>query len=602
MQTGNWKKKGKEMKIKDAIKKIRIEPLIVNLLSAYALGSSAMLLYVRIFKGVKFSSLEFTANAGFITAGCVIAGLFALLTVLRHFVRNDTVFRLLMFCCVSVYFALLCYDAFNVWFCLILMVLCAVAAHYCFGTKELRLKPRRIPVGVLAAAGAGVMFVFLAVETCLRYRNMAAEHYDMGVYAQVFDSLAKTGATLLRTADAETYRFDTAPSPLLYPLTVLWMLFHSMTPYLVLQAAALASGVFPLHGIMRTRGMSEKTRLCAVCVYFLFPGIWNAAFYDFHEQCFLVPLVLWTLYFLERKKIVPFALCALLTAAVGAEGAVIVLFIAIYAFFMRKERIAGLAALIPALLALIFCLLTAKRLFVPDNSVYGNAKFFEFLLKDPGYLLKSVFSEEKIGFVVLMFASLGCLPFMTKDRGQLILLVPVLILNLLGADYDASVGYQHAFGAAALTLYVFLGALDTLKGRKKQMAAAFCVLACLLTFCGQILPRAHYVRDNGKNAELRRAKTEALSMIPYGADVTASSEFTAFLTDCGEIRVYFQPEVDAEGNVIRECRDVYSTEYTILDLSGAQGELNALRAARLLTEGFREVYLKEGAVAVLQNN
>ena len=590
------------MSIKEKLKRISSETIIVDLLIAYALSSSALLLRIRATDNVWFSALDFSKYVGVLPAAAVIGGLFLALTLLRRFIKKVRVFRYLLFFSVCVYFSLLCYFAFDPLFCAFLYILCAVACYYCFGrTTEPPLR-LRLPLRPIAAVIICAAFVFIALETSLRYANMIADNYDMGIYAQVFDHLAKTGKTMIRTATSEAYRFDSAPSLLLYPLTLLWMLFHNMYPFLILQAAALASGAVPLLLILRLRGASRGVTATALIVYFFYPGVWNGAFYDFHEQCFLVPLIFWALYFAEKGRFIPFALFALLTASVGADGAVIALTMGVYLFFVKKDRAGGILGVIAGVGMLIWCFIVADHLFLPNNGFYGNGSFFAFLLKDPGYLLNSLLNEKKLPFAILTILSLGGLPFITKRRGDLVLLAPLLILNLLGSDYNASTSYHHMFGTSALLTYVFIGALEGLSRRKKQFAAAFCALACLLTFAGQILPRAHYLRDRIEAPEIYAAREQAISLIPADASVTASPNFIAFLTGCDDIYIYYPAEVNEQGDLLSECNDVYYTDYTILDLAGEEAELNEIRVSELIPEGFETVFYEKNAAAVLKKS
>ncbi|MBQ6020013.1 MAG: DUF2079 domain-containing protein [Clostridia bacterium] len=588
------------MNIKEKFKVFPLEAMLVDLLSAYALGSSALLVYLRAATGIRFSALEFSSHLGFLPAVLVIGGLFVLLTVLRRFFPRERVFRYLLFCAVALYFSLLCFYGFNPWFCAFLYIICAVTAYYCFGRTAEPAPRLRLPVRLFAAAAGGAAFLFIALETSMRYANMAGDNYDMGIYAQVFDSIAKTGSTLIKSASPEAYRFDSVPSLILYPLTLLWMIFHNMYPFLLLQAAALCSGVIPLLLILKKRCAGDGVRLTAAAVYFLYPGLWNGAFYDFHEQCLLAPFILWALYFAEKNRIFPFSVFAVLTAAVGAEGSVIALFFGLFLFFAKKDRAGGVFAFCAGLGTLFLYFATSPRRLVPNNGVYGGGSFFTFLLKDPGYLLNNLLNGEKLPFTLLMLLSLGCLPFFTKRRGELILLAPALILNLFGTDYDASVSYQHAFGASVLLLYVFVGAFEGLGRKKKRFAAAFCVLACLLTFTGQVLPRAHYVGDRVENAAVYRAQREAVALIPEGASVTASPKFVAFLTKCGEIHLYYPAEVNEDGAVLSECNDMYRSDYSIFDLSGPEARLNTIRVSELLLDGFEVVFMDENAAAVLK--
>lgn len=588
------------MKIKDAIKKISLEFLVVDLLSAYAIGSSVLLLWINAVKNELFSSLQFTTNISTVAAVAVIVCLFALIALLRRSFRQERAFRYLLFVSMTLYFALLCYYAFTPLFAAILFAVCAVAAYYCFGRADDPIVSIWLPTRTVAAVVMGVSFVFFALESSLRYANMEIDNYDMGIYAQMFESLATTGKSTILTSVPQSCRFDSAPSLLLYPLTLLWMLFRNMVPFLILQAAALASGVVPLTLILKKRGAGNAVRLVAAAVYGLYPGIWNGAFRDFHEQCFLVPLVLWTLFFAEIKAPAVTTVCLILTAAVCPSGALIAFFIGVYILFAQRSRWLGVIGIAVGAIVLAVYFAIAPDLMVPDDAVIGNGTFFKILLTDPGYLLSRSLDRDKLPYLLLLFASIGFLPFITKRRGDLLLLAPVFVSCFLGGSFDETAFYARAFGSSALLMYLFIGAFEGMRPERKRFAAAFCTLACFLCFTGQILPQAHQLQYSSVYAEGFDAQRQAIEAVPAGSTVTASPKYTAYLTKCEDIFLYYPAEVDENGNVLSECNDMYHTDFTLLSLSGVEAQTNTIRAAELLREGFRTVYQKEGAVVVLQ--
>ncbi|MBR1810708.1 MAG: DUF2079 domain-containing protein [Clostridia bacterium] len=592
------------MKLKKLLGKLKqhqTEKYIVNLLIAYCLGAASILLYCRVVKGIRFNGLELMAEVPLLPALSALFGLFTALNVLRFFIKKERLFRLLLFAAVTVYFGLLSFFGYTVWFCLFLFIFCAVAAYYCFGRKDDPPLQKTAPQGAFLLVCAVLMFLFISVETCLRYADYRADALDMGVYSQLLENLSRgRGAAITVRGNGTENFFSTQPALLLYLLLPLWIVFRNMYPLLILQAAALATGAVPLYLILKRRDVHKTQVNVVTAVYFLFPGIWAGAFYDFHIEAFLVPFVLWALYFAERGKTVPYAVLILLTLLVGVEGLIIAVALGLYLFFSEKQRFqAMLTFLFSAVFILIFVRLSPGAR-VPDSQTYGNLAFLQYLIKNPTYLLRNLLNEQKLGFVVLTLGCVGFLPFFAKKKSLLLLLLPMLFINLLGYDYDASVQYHHAFGSGALLLYAFAVSLPQLGEKKRAMASAFCILACLLPFCGLILPQANHVRDRIKNREIYTAIETALERVPENAGVSASSRLTPRLARREILYVYYPPVVNADGTLSGDPDVVYQTDYTVLLLHDDAPDLNKAQADALLAEGFAPVVYEDGIIAVLK--
>ena len=280
---------------------MKAEPLIIRLLTAYALGSLVLLLYALLRDDILFTDLSFMKSVGLAPALIVFAVFFVLLNLFALGHKQLQMERVLLFCSMTLYFMLLGYFGYQIWFFLFLCIFIGVGAWYCFGRDAISLRPK-VSLSRLVPALAVVWFVFFSVQTVLRYRSFGGDNYDMGVYSQMFYQMAEGNGPLTTVANYyEKSRFVADPSPILYLLLPLYMIFRSMTPYLILQAAALASGVVPLLLICKKRACSEATCLLSGLLYLLSAGIWTGIYYDFHEQSLLAPLLLWGLYFAERN-------------------------------------------------------------------------------------------------------------------------------------------------------------------------------------------------------------------------------------------------------------------------------------------------------------
>ena len=133
----------------------------------------------------------------------------------------------------------------------------------------------------------------IAVATCFRYINFAAPTFDFGIFVQMFHNMSKT---LIPETTCERNEllshFAVHLSPICYILLPFYWLFPSPLTLQIGQAVVVASGIVPFYLIMRHHGFSFRSRIGFSVVYMLFPIISRGCFYDFHENCFLLPLLL----------------------------------------------------------------------------------------------------------------------------------------------------------------------------------------------------------------------------------------------------------------------------------------------------------------------
>ena len=579
------------------VKKMKAEPLIIRLLTAYALGSLVLLLYALLRDDILFTDLSFMKSLGLAPALIVFAVFFVLLNLFALGHKQLQMERVLLFCSMTLYFMLLGYFGYQIWFFLFLCIFIGVGAWYCFGRDAISLRPK-VSLSRLVPALAVVWFVFFSVQTVLRYRSFGGDNYDMGVYSQMFYQMAEGNGPLTTVANYyEKSRFVTDPSPILYLLLPLYMGFRSMTPYLILQAAALASGVVPLLLICKKRACSETTCLLSGLLYLLSAGIWTGIYYDFHEQSLLAPLLLWGLYFAERKTTAGYLIAMALSLCVGKEGLVSVGAVSLYVLFGLKQKKSGSLSLL--LTALCFLL---TEIFLPGVTFLATGELSEselasFLLANPGYLLKHWFSLGKAEYLVLMLLPLGALPLLCRKKASLFLLLPFFIIGFLSPNsYDGSVYYQHAFAPAALLLYLFAVHFPALQAKWKPCVAVFCAAVSLVSFSGIVLSQANYVRTYRDRQEIIPKIESCLQEVPADASVAASASLTAFLA---ERQVLFADyPVYQEDGTVQSSVMTYDAEWVVLDLFSFTPEINTARMAWLQSAGYEPVRIEDGAAAV----
>jgi uncharacterized membrane protein len=141
---------------------------------------------------------------------------------------------------------------------------------------------------------AGGLFVAYAVLSVSRYRHMASMSWDLGIFEQVVRAYAHLRAPV---ADLKGPGFNILGdhfSPVTALLAPLYRVFPSPVTLLVAQAALFALSAVPV--TRAASGLLGRRRGLALgLAYGLSWGVQRAVDFDFHEICFAVPLIAYSL-------------------------------------------------------------------------------------------------------------------------------------------------------------------------------------------------------------------------------------------------------------------------------------------------------------------
>lgn len=509
----------------------------------------------------------------------------AFLTGLSFRFRTAVVERWLMFCSVAVYLLVALLSSFH-WFflifCTAVMALLLVYALKGWNEKEPKLRngyPKAaIYVWIVVGLSAG-LFLFLCVWGILRVVGFVSSTYDFTIFAQMFHNMSKTGLPLT-TVERDTLmsHFHVHVSPIFYLL----LPFYMMAPYAetlpVLQAAVMVSAVIPMWKLAKHHGLLgwQCVLMCAVLVFY--PAFAGGAYYDIHENCFLMPLILWLLYALDKKHTLLIAVSSLLLLMVKEDAAIYLAVAALWYLLRgilhpgidRKYRVITGCAMLAGAIAW-FVAATSYLSAVGDGVMtyrYGN------LMTEPDGSLLSVIGavivcpvkvlfecadKEKWEYLLLTMLPLLGLPLMTRRYERLLLLIPYLLINLISDyKYQHNIMFQYNFGSAAFLLYLMLVNLSVWKIRWNQSVALLCaVLLCMGSFVSEIVPSMvsrinWHQAQSSRNNDLRTC----LDTIPDDASVIA----TGFLTP-----YFYRHDVLYDLNYT-SVEHVLAADYVVIDL------------------------------------
>ena len=289
--------------------------------------------------------------------------------------------------------------------------------------------------------------------------------YDMGIFAQMYDNMTET---LLPTTTCERgehlSHFAVHFSPILYVLLPFCYIFKVTDVLVWGQILAVFAGVFPLLLICRRIGLSNiKSTL--VCLVFLFyPAMSSGAFYDFHENAFLAPLILWTLYFVHVEKWIPTFIFALGVLAVKEDAALYVAFIALFVIFSRKKIWQGVALFVMTVCYFFFAtamligagegIMLGGRYYniIGDNG--GFADLLKVALVNPALYAAESFTPEKLLYALNMLVPVAFLPLITRKPSRWLLIAPLFVINLItDYQYQYNLTFQYSFGSGSLLVY-----------------------------------------------------------------------------------------------------------------------------------------------------
>ena len=328
-------------------------------------------------------------------------------------------------------------------------------------TKDISARASFIIVTVAFVAISAYFIVVLGSRTAA----YCSPCYDMGIFAQMYDNMTETFLPYTTCERGEHLsHFAVHFSPVLYLLLPFCYIFKPTDVLVWGQILVVFSGVFPLWLICRKVKLSNFKSAVVSLLFLLYPAMSSGAFYDFHENAFLAPLILWTLYFIHAEKWIPTFIFALGVLTVKEDAAMYVGFIALYVIFARKKIVKGLLLFAMTFAYFLFAMwmlmqgsegiMLGSRYF---NIIGYNGGFVDLIkvaLVNPALYAAESFTYEKLLYALNMLVPIAFLPLMTRKPSRWLLIAPLFVINLItDYQYQYNLSFQYSFGSGAMLLY-----------------------------------------------------------------------------------------------------------------------------------------------------
>ncbi|MBQ9065823.1 MAG: DUF2079 domain-containing protein [Blautia sp.] len=420
---------------------------------------------------------------------------------------------------------------------------------------------RRLYAVIILAIIPAAYFSALSVA---RYRTFHASNFDLGIFAQMYEYMARTGLPV--TTVERGYLLSHLYvhfSPVYYLFLPVYMIFRSVESLLVIQAVMVFAGVVPLFLICRHYRLKPLITFLVSCVYLLFPAIGQPLLFDFHENKFIPFFVLWFIYFYLEKKDIPALVFLVLSLFIKEDTPIFLMVFALYRIIGKKDYKRG-----GILLAVSAVYFAAVMLFIGSHgqglveghySMYylegesGLAALARNILLEPGRVLAQVFDRENLGYIFCTLGVLLFVPLLCRDKRRLILLIPYVAFCLMTAyPSQHDVGYQYTYGPAVLLLLLFIMNLSELERSTQYVVCLTALCAALImsyAYRGEYSYR--YFTEWYENRDEIAEADELIAGIPSGASVTADGLIVPHLSKQQELYEY-------------DNEELYETDYYLL--------------------------------------
>lgn len=575
------------MNLSARFKNIKRNDIILRLFTVWCLISCGINLYKYLFTP-HFYSLLYTDSISILIFLICFIVLFALLCFINKKFADIHIDDKLFFISISLYSIIIASVSSGIYS--YLGVACALAITYKYLLDRNYLSLDKIRINTLTSIiviGAIAFFAVFIIARIgfLRYKTFSTPNFDFGIFSQMYHKMAH-GFTPLTTCERDGLlsHFKIHMSPILYSILPVYMVFPSPVTLQILQGFIAVSGVIPLFFLCRHFNISNKFIVFICCIYCLYPVLSMSNFYDFHENVFLAPLLLFTFLFFEKNKFIPTAVFAFLVCTVKEDAPIYIAFFALFIIFARKKYKQGFILLIISVIYFT-CAVTYLSKYgngIMDtrysNYIVGNSGLIGMIktvIVSPGHVFTQIFSSnegdgfsvsKKITYLLFMLLPLGFLPVMTKKISRLILLLPMVLINLMtmyAYQFDPKIHYN--FGSLAFLFYISVINVSEMKLSLKRYVTSFAMIMTVVIYSGEVYKSYDaFNSEYAYNKENYDTMEKALLDIPSDASVIASSMLVPHLSEHDILYEDFYTSKSADYVVIdnRDQAKAHCVEYS----------------------------------------
>lgn len=452
-----------------------------------------------------------------------------------------------------------------------------------------------------------------------RYDALDTGGYDLGIYDQTAWNTIHCRLLRYTIVEGRTIKLAEHVEPILLPISLLYLIYSSPVPLLILQTAVIALGALPVFWIAQQRLQSDFAGIVFALAYLLFPALESANLAEFHPVTLTSGFLLYAFYFIhqadwdgDKRNYLYSVLFALLAMACKEEIPLLVAMLGLYIFFVQKEKIVGIATLAAGILWFWI----AVYIIIPHFSLEARSPYMSYydelgenplqigftLLTHPRLAWQLLLTADKLTYLLALLAPVAFLSLLAPQI--LLLALPSLAINLVSGNWWMHQWYAFQHYGASVAPFIILSAIwgtvllvnqaeRRLDLGRRKTAHSLAGLILLSSLCCHwyygYSPLARGFRASPVTSHDRLVHEFAL-LIPLDAALTTSYQLNSHLSQRQSI--YLLP-------------NLHDAEYLLVDVTPTYSPVIADDVFTLVQdliedEGFGIVASKDGYILLRQ--
>jgi uncharacterized membrane protein len=456
----------------------------------------------------------------------------------------------------------------------------------------------------------------LMVSLRNEYLGFRLSRFDLGNMVQAVSSTAH-GRPLEMTDvwGDQVSRLGFHVDPILMLFAPLWLVAPTPLTLIFVNVVALTLGALPVFWLARKHLGSEGTAALLALTYLAYPWLaWNALD-SFHPVSLAIPLLLFSIWFLETDRLWRFAVCALLILSTGELMGATIAALGLWYTFARGRRRAGFLIACLALAWSAVALYVVVPAFSDGPSVFFG--YYGSVGGSPVGLLRTVFTRPQdiveqlitgrnLLYVVWLAAPVAGMFFLAPGLAAVAL--PQFLANELSDNRTMTQPEAHHSSAVIpiLIAATVLGIGRLTPERRRAFAVLLVSIsvlwsALLVPWPGGSRRLASWDADAVTFSTRHvAALRDAVRLVPDGAAVTATNKAGSHLS----ARRYFYSVpvlIPRTEWVVLDMADPFVSKKDLLVLDRNPQALSAFRASLERDAGWSKVFERSGVLVFRRN-
>lgn len=261
----------------------------------------------------------------------------------------------------------------------------------------------------------------------LKYRTLHF-YFDFSCWTHLLHSIAAVGKPLCFNEELMRPGYLNYFSAHFVPLVYILALPFKLLPYsetlIILNFLLMASSIIPLYKLALTRHKNTQFGLFMIALLLWYPTFQYTVLHGFEMLRFSIPIILWMLYFWEKRRMILYFVFVLLAILVREEVGLTIMMFGLYLLLIERKRRFGIITALIGLGAFV----VIARVIMPALRTTGN---YEHIAVGSFNAFGNTFGEIIINVVTHPVLTLSSILKPIKLANVFMFSLPLLFIPLL---------------------------------------------------------------------------------------------------------------------------------------------------------------------------